>query len=170
MSLINDALKRAREAQRKDAPSGLSALPPVETHRSERDFNLFLPVMITFLVVTAFMLIGLALAKHTGKIEPKTLVAAPAVVPQVAKLPATVLPVTNPTVLPVVPVFTSLPVPKPLRVQGIAYDPVHPSAIIGGQAVSVGSLVNGLRVTSISPDSVTLVGNGRTNTLYVGQP
>ena len=31
MSLINDALKRARDAQRNDPPSGAPPLPPVES-------------------------------------------------------------------------------------------------------------------------------------------
>ena len=31
MSLINDALKRARETQRNDPPSGAPPLPPVES-------------------------------------------------------------------------------------------------------------------------------------------
>ena len=67
------------------------------------------------------------------------------------------------------PVVT-IPPPKPLRLQGIAYDAAHPSAIIGGKAVYIGSLVDGMRVTAISPDSVTLAGDGRTKTLVVGEP
>ena len=67
-------------------------------------------------------------------------------------------------------VATNPPAPKPLRLQGIAYDAVHPSAIIGGKAVSVGSLVDGMHVTAISANSVTLAGDGHTKTLVVGEP
>ena len=64
MSLINDALKRAKEAQRKETPSGGSPLWPVETNkRTERDFGLVLPVVIFFLVVAAIIFIGLAMAR-----------------------------------------------------------------------------------------------------------
>ena len=44
------------------------------------------------------------------------------------------------------------------------------SAIIGGKAVYVGSLVDGMRVTAISPNSVTLAGGGHIKTLVVGEP
>jgi hypothetical protein len=194
MSLINDALKRAKESQRKDAPSGVAPLRPVETDRPERDFHLVLPIVIVFLIVTALVLIGLSLAGHAHKISEEKLVVAPVIVPKpeavaavplVTNVPPPAALPTNPPVIskPVVaavsavppvaatnPVVTSAPVLKPLRLQGIAYDAVHPSAIIGGKAVYVGSLVNGMRVTAILPDSVTLAGNGHTKTLVVGEP
>jgi hypothetical protein len=43
---------------------------------------------------------------------------------------------------------------------------VHPYAIVGGKTVFVGDAVDGQRVTAISPDTLTLVGNGQTNQLY----
>ena len=67
MSLINDALKRAKAAQRKNIPSGVTPMRPIESTRKERDFNVFLPVLIILLIVTAIFCIGLALAKHTVK-------------------------------------------------------------------------------------------------------
>jgi hypothetical protein len=192
MSLINDALKRAKEAQRNDPPSGMSPLRSVESDQKEREFNLALPVVIVFLVVAAFVLIGLAMVKHADKKNPaETLVAAPvialkpeavAAIPLVTNTPPSTTPETNPpasvaavnppAVLVEVtnPVVTNPPPTKPLRLQGIAYDAVRPSAIIGGKAVHVGSLVDGMRVTAISPNSVTLTGNGQTKTLVVGEP
>jgi hypothetical protein len=183
MSLINDALKRAKESQRKDEPSGLSPLRPVETNPKERDFNWTLPVVIVFLIVTAFVLIGLAMVKPAGKkipaeqlavapvIEPKPQVVA--AIPLVTNQPAVTATITNSPVPPaatISPVVATVPVSKPLRLQGIAYDAAHPSAIIGSKAVFVGSLVDGMRVTAISPDSVTLAGGGHTKTLVVGEP
>jgi hypothetical protein len=186
MSLINDALKRAKESQRNDTPSGVSPMRPVETHCPERDFNFVLPVVIIFLIITALVLIGWALAGHAHKIPAEKLVAAPVVVPK-PEVVAAVPPVTNaaapavsapvvaavsaaPPVAATNSVVTGPPPPKPLRLQGIAYDAVHPSAIIGGKAVYVGNLVDGMRVTAILPDSVTLAGDGHTKTLVVGQP
>jgi hypothetical protein len=195
MSLINDALKRAKESQRNDAPSGVSPMRPVETHCPEREFNFVLPVTISLLIAVALVLIGLALAGHAHKIPAEKLVAAPVIAPKPEVAVAAVPPVTNapaPAALPTNPPAVSTPVvaavsaappvaasnsvvirpppPKPLRLQGIAYDATHPSAIIGGKAVYVGSLVDGMSVTAILPDSVTLAGDGHTKTLVVGQP
>jgi hypothetical protein len=177
MSLINDALKRAKEAQRNDIPSGVSPMRPVEANRRERDFHLVLPVVIVFLVVTAFILIGLAMIRHAVKITTNKTAVIPAIVPK-QEIAAAALLVTNPPAPAssappaevVRPVVTNLPAPRPLRIQGIAYDAAHPSAIIGGKAVYVGDWVDGMCVTAISPNSVTLAGNGQTNTLTVGQP
>jgi hypothetical protein len=169
MSLINDALKRARESQRKDSPSGLSPLRPVETHCQERNFNLVLPVTISFLIVAALVLIGLALTRHANKGPAGKIVASSLVTNQ----PSVTAPVTNLPVSPAAtirPIVATLPAPRPLRLQGIVYDAVQPSAIIGGKAVYVGSLVDGMRVTAISPNSVTLAGGGHIKTLVVGEP
>jgi len=182
MSLINDALKRAKESQQKDVAAGLSPLRPVETNLQERDFNLVLPVVIAFLVVTAFILIGLAMTRHANKGPAERIAAAPVVVPTpevaasvplVTNQPAVTASVTNSPVTPaatISPIVITPPAPKPLRLQGIAYDAVHPSAIIGGKAVYVGSFVDGMHVTVISPNSVTLAGGGHTKTLVVGEP
>jgi hypothetical protein len=194
MSLINDALKRAKESQRNDVPSGVSPMRPVDTNQPEREFHFVLPVTIFFLIAVALVLTGMALAGHAHKIPAEKLVAAPVAVPKPEAV-AAVPPVTNapapaalPTNPPAVstpavaavsaappvaatnPVVTSPPPAKPLRLQGIAYDVVRPSVIIGGKAFYVGNLVDGMRVTAILPDSVTLTGDGRTKTLVVGEP
>ena len=60
-------------------------------------------------------------------------------------------------------------VPKPVIIlQGIVYDPVHPWAIVNGKSIYLGDNVSGMRVTKISRSSITLVGNGQTNIVYVG--
>jgi hypothetical protein len=195
MSLINDALKRAKESQRKEVPSDVSPMRPVEMSEQEHGSHLVLPVVIAFLVIIAFVLIGLAMVKHSDKkIPAEQLAVAPVIVPKpqvaaavplVTNPPAPATPPTNspavstpvvaalsaaPVVAATNPVVASPPAPKPPRLQGIAYDPAHPSAIIDGKAVSVGGRVDGMRVTTISPDSVTLAGDGHTKTLVVGEP
>ena len=60
-------------------------------------------------------------------------------------------------------------VDKPTRVQGIVYDPVNPWAIISGKTVHVGDNVEGMLVTAISRDSITIAGNGQTKQLHVGE-
>jgi hypothetical protein len=63
-----------------------------------------------------------------------------------------------------VPVAPS-PQPPPLKLLGVVYSPTRPSAVLSGKVVFLGDRVQGFRVTAISPDSVTLVGNGKTNRL-----
>jgi hypothetical protein len=86
--------------------------------------------------------------------------------PNVAQLPVigpAAIASGNPDVTPVKP-------PKPpLVIQGIVNDPVRPWAIISGRTLYVGDSVRGLRVTAITRNSVTLVGDGETNRLVVGQ-
>ena len=53
--------------------------------------------------------------------------------------------------------------------QGVAFDPVRPWAIVSGRTVYVGDLVKGVRVMGITSDSVTFGSHGQSNLLYVGQ-
>jgi hypothetical protein len=167
MSLINDALKRAKDAQRKNTPpSGVSPMRPIETKREERDLSWILPVVIILLILVAVFFIALAMAKHTVK----TIVAAPEI-SATQQVEAVVAPAPNPPAPPEVigPAAINTDAPKQTRIQGIVNDPVHPWAIVSGKTVYVGDNLDGMRVMAISRDSITLVGNGQTNTLVVGQ-
>jgi hypothetical protein len=162
MSLINDALKRARESQQKNSPHNASPLTPAE-RESQSAMNRFLPWLIILLIIFACFFIGLAMANHTVT----KIVVAPDIsaTQQVESVPEPVLP--PPAVIGAAAITNNLP--KPTRVQGIGYDPVHPWAIIDGHTVYPGDKVDGMRVTAISRDSITLAGNGQTNTLILGQ-
>ena len=170
MSLINDALKRAKEAQRKNVSSGVTPMRPIEVRRRERDFSVFLPVLIILLLVAAVFFIGLALASR----KEKMIVVGPAI-----SVTQTVGTVAGPAINPPADVSPAPPpvigsaaintnAPRQTRIQGIVYDPVHPWAIINGKTVYVGDFVDGRRVTAISHSTITLAGNGRTNTFNVG--
>ena len=56
-----------------------------------------------------------------------------------------------------------------LRLQAIIFNPRRPSALISGRTVFLGDKFGELRVTRISPTSVTLSGPGRTNLLELLQ-
>jgi hypothetical protein len=145
MSLINDALKRARE-QQKNPPPGVPPLRPFEPQKSGGAPQWILPSVIIFLIVAACFFIGLAMAKHTvTQIEraPDTV----AVTQEVEAVPAPVVEPTNTAPEIQAPVF---------RVQGIVYDPVHPWAIINGKTVFVGDHVDNFRVKIITKNTVTL--------------
>jgi hypothetical protein len=59
----------------------------------------------------------------------------------------------------------SPPQPAPLKLQGIVFNPKRPSAVINGKSLFRGDRIGAFRVLAIGPDSVTLVGGGRTNVL-----
>jgi hypothetical protein len=162
MSKINDALKRAKDAQRENTPSSVPPLPPIEARPQERGANWILPGAIFFLIIVAVLLFATSAAMRLSK----TTIAEPVAAPTQAVITA-----VAPEPLPVVTNLAASPakVPQPVRVQGIVSDPVHPWAIISGKTVYVGDLVDGMRVTAISREAITLVGNGQTNKLTVGQ-
>jgi hypothetical protein len=135
-----------------------------KTGSKKQDLNLILPGLIILLMVAAFFFFGLAMAKHkvnniVGLAEADT--------NQPGENAAG--PVRPPKAEVIGPAAIAVQAPRRARIQGIAYDPVHPWAIISGKTAYVGDVVDGMRVAVIARDSVTLVGNGQTNTFVVGQ-
>jgi len=162
MSQINDALKRAQDIQAKSTPSSVSPMLPVESTHAQPGANWLWPVVILLLLLLSA---GLFIAISPGLHAEKQTVAESAPVPAVEMAPAAAAkpaPVTPAAVAP------AAPAPKPTRIQGIVYDPVHPYAIISGKTVYVGDAVDGMRVTAILPEAIMLAGNGQTNQLRVG--
>jgi hypothetical protein len=161
MSQINDALKRAKDVQPKDTPSSVPPMLPVESETRQHGANWIWPVVIILLLL---LLAGLFIAISAGSRLGQKAAAEPAPAPAVqaaAPVPAPKPPVAAPA--------AQSTAPKPALVQGIVYDPANPYAIIGGKTVFVGDTVGAMHVTAISPDAVTLVGNGQTKQLRVGQ-
>jgi hypothetical protein len=191
MSLINDALKRAKEAQRSDSPGyvvspmrpNTPAAIPVPK-RKKRNLNWILPVMIILLVLVAFFFVAMAMAKRTVKniatvpaisAAPQVEAVAPSVpappppAPTPAPATASVAPEPSPEVIDSATNSTDVAGP-PMILQGVVNDPVHPWAIVNGKTVYLGDKVNGMRVTLISRSSITLTGGqGQTTTIFVGQ-
>lgn len=180
MSLINDALKRAQEAQRPNTPSSVASLRSIETRPKDRPFISWVLVVVIFLLLAAtFAFIGLAM---TGRMATKNVVAPVQPVPPtpavlnvtpivpVVPIAAMAIPV-EPIPAPVVtsPALPALVLPGTLHVQGIAYDPVRPWAIVSGRTVYVGDLVKGVRVMEISRNFVIFGSHGQTNLLFIGE-
>ena len=172
MSLINDALKRAKNAQPNNPPpSGMSPMRPVEPRREERDFSLFLPGLILLLVVAAaIFFISQFLANRTAK----KISAAPAMTVtqevETVKAPLPELPpVIGPAAINTNPLPVAPPPPAPVLIQGIVADPAQPWAIVNGKTVHVGDLVDGMRVAAIARSTITLAGKNGTNTLGLGR-
>ena len=146
MSLINDALKQAKQSQPQNPPS---TPPPLA------------PVMIILLLAAAGIFIGLSLARHASPIAG----AQPVAATQQVETATAVLPVvTNPppatNAVAVVP-----PKPPEPKLQGILYAATRPCAIVSGKTVFIGDQVGKLRVAAITEDSVTLQSETETNVL-----
>jgi hypothetical protein len=161
MSQINDALKRAKDMQPKNTPSSVPPMQPVESPASQHGANWIWPVAIILLLL---LFAGLFIAISAGSHAEKKIVAEPLPAPVVQAAAAPAPPPAAPA-----PEAIKSTAPKPARVQGIVYDPVHPYAIVSGKTVFVGDSVDGMRVTAISRDAVTLAGNGQTSKIAVGQ-
>jgi hypothetical protein len=161
MSLINDALKQARQSQQPNPPSGQPPLRPVEP-APRRVTDWLLPLVVVALAGAAAFFIGLALARHKPSVTkaPEILAkqpAAPAVV-RVTNTPA----ISN-TVAAVPPSAAGM------KLQGVVYGEKS-WAIVDGKTVFVGDSVGGFRVKEISPNSITLESpDGSQQKLQIGE-
>jgi hypothetical protein len=193
MSLINDALRRAKEAQEQAPRAPTPPLPfrPVEPaqQRARRGPGVLVPATV---LVAA--LLGFAVVWHWTQTRSS------ATPTEVNARMAMVQPVTIPALAPPAPVSANSaapegktaaapvdnqiadmeeddapdasaptevepPQPPPLKLQGILYNPKQPSAMISGKTLFVGDKLGDSRVAAIDKDSVVLVGAGQTNVL-----
>ncbi len=158
MSLINDALKRARHNHTPRDPK--NPLPPVPP--AKEPVNVWLaPAIVIFLIFAVIFLIGWAVAHHSVH----AIVTAP---PD----PVIATQMAAEATLPIVP-----PPPPPLQLnppdapqlQGIFYSPTTPTAIVDGKTVGIGDTFQQYRVTEITKFTVTLTGtDGKAIKLSMG--
>ena len=167
MSLINEALKRAQEAQRPHSSprlASLSAPPdqPQETPFPSRTWATLLLLMAGGLLLAGLSLPGIFANKKVGlpPVPPPATLVAPLPAADVPSPPAP--PVASAPLLEI-----AAPAPEPLaladslHLQGIVFDSVKSWAIVRGKTVYIGSLIKGWRVTAITRDSVTVINKDR---------
>jgi hypothetical protein len=190
MSLINDALKRAKQSQQQNS-TGAPPLPPVEI-ASRGGTGWLLPALVIMFVAGACFFIGLAFSKR--KSPPENSPAA-AIVPAPQKVETVTAPVvaanppaetvspspaapkvetaaaeTNPPAPVEKQAAVVLPISPNLKVQGIFYDPAKPWAIVNGKTVYAGDHIGEFRVKAISKFRVTFVGaDGKEKSLGLGE-
>jgi hypothetical protein len=174
MSLINDALKQARQKPPDNGPGGQPPLQPVPAPASTTGW--LLPSIVIVLVIIAASFIGWAVMRRNANVPLTQAPPAPALAPQ----GAATIPVQTPVATPVAtaPVAAAMPAttttqavqqvasvsPPPvdppfvLKLQGIDYSPTAPSAILNGKTVHPGDSFHKYRVKSISKDAVTVIG------------
>lgn len=168
MSLINDALKQARQSQPNNPPSGSPPpLPPVES-AARGGINWFLLTLIILLLVAAGFFFELSLSKPTPL--PPATVLKRSHTRQIGVVSNSLPVVTNaPSGSNAVPVVPPPPPPPEPKLQGILFDPAQPSAIVDGKTVFVGSRVGGFHVTAISKSGVTLKNGTETKILRLSR-
>ena len=176
MSLVNDALKRAQDAQKNAQPPAPGpALRPAEPAAPQKQgVGLAMPVIIAVVVVAGLVLIWKNRQKTEARqpmVEPKPAlpaVAMPEMKPPVESVatPATPAPVVVVAEKPAPAPVVSAPAPQ-LRLQAIFYAPGHSSAIISGKTVHAGDNFKGFRVAAITQTSATLVNTTQTNVMTV---
>jgi hypothetical protein len=195
MSLINDALKRAKQAQQKNAPPPPSAAPlrPVEAplRRSPPPRSLLVPIVVAVVLMFVGAVVLVLALKGGGKTDSgnNTLTQASAVTPTPS---APVDRATNVSVAvqPTPPIITNAPsvvvptvitqtvviiekaepvtnaVPPALpKLQGILYNPARPTAFLSGKSYVIGGRVGEFTVVGITKQSVTVERAGQTNVL-----
>jgi hypothetical protein len=168
MSLINDALKRAREKQRNNPPSGAPPLPPVES-RARGDAGWILAAAAILFLAAASLILGPALFGHK---TPPTVAAKAPEIPAPPSAEAAPAPATN--TLPPPATNTNPPPAAPVeqlpKLQGVIFNAASPLAIVNGHTVSVGDRVGGFQVKQILKSSVIIQRpDGSQKTLTIGE-
>jgi biotin carboxyl carrier protein len=197
MSLINDALKKARKAQ----PAGASSadgpdLLPVEADARARGGSIFtLPFIIAAMLVMAGVLIwawyragsvelvvrgntGAATVSATTQASEPAKIVAPMTSRTATETPTSVMTASTPVVVASTDagatnvLAATAEAPKAAAVvyklEGIFYSAKRPTAVINGDLVSVGSQVEAGRVVAIDEESATVVTEaGETNLLIL---
>lgn len=181
MSLINDALKRARQAQQPhtpDAPQLRVQFRPVEPAQQPKKRNPAIWIAVVVVAVLAIGFVSRQLTRENSSGAPKEakareIVPANPIPQETATLPApTNAPIPNASELASqepAPIVDEAP-PKPApKLQAVVFDLKRPSAIISGKSVFIGDKVGDFRVAAITRESATLIGGGQTNLLVLGE-
>jgi hypothetical protein len=168
MSLINDALKRARETQRNNPPSGAPPLPPVESPARGGTGWILAAAAILFLAA-ASLILGPALVGHKA---PPTVAAKSPEIPAPPPAEAAPAPATN--TLPPPATNTNPPPATPVeqlpKLQGVIFNAASPLAIVNGHTVGVGDRVGDFQVKQILKSSVIIQRpDGSQKTLMIGE-
>ncbi len=175
MSLINDALKRATQAQ-PAAPLPGETSPPMQpvTHRPTRSMPAyFVPVLLLTLSLSCWFFVKAWGTRRPDLIRSSLDAISTSVAAREPEPPPASAPLDTP------PVGTNSPVPAstndvppppqppkppapPFKLQGIFYRPSRPAALVNTKTVYVGDKVGAAKVKAITQESVTLEIGGQT--------
>ncbi|HZF01369.1 MAG TPA: hypothetical protein VE344_05675 [Methylomirabilota bacterium] len=147
MSLINDALKQAKQSQSQNPPSGARPLPPIE-HKSSGGSGWILILAAVLFVAAACFFAGPMIFKH--KSATVIMTNSPEPIVTETKITPTNLPETSGTNA-AAEIVEQFP-----KVQGILFDAaLKPVAVVDRKTVHVGDMAGIYKVQKISRNSVT---------------
>ncbi len=149
MSLINDALKQARQEPPRIPQRPLPPLPPPDDDSDSRKVWI-IPAIVIVLVFAIVFVVGLATAHRTVRKVVETVIAETVATQAVADVTATVI-APPPEVVVVAP-------ENGPKLQGIFYSAKDPVAIVDGKTVHIGDHFLNYRVKEITRYTVTLIG------------
>jgi hypothetical protein len=170
MSLVNDALKRAKQTQQENPPP----VPPLEFRPVEpaNEGQSGSPLLVVGAVLGLIVVVtvgGLLIWAVGRQPEASLHAAARSVVePVPAAVPSTPEALPEPVNTNSHPEVVEPPKPE-LKLQAILFNPRNPSALVNGRTVYVGDRVSGARVTAITPKAVTLTSETFTNVLSLSE-
>ncbi len=186
MSLVNDALKRAKLSQPKNPTPAIGpAFRLAETTPASRSQDILFSTLVVVILLLGGVLLrqwsnaGGGELKVRARTFPNAYAANPASqqslipvqlpVPPVMIAPENTAVASEPAVTDgTVPAVAAEPLQQPntFKLQSVLYLSGNPSAVINGKVVHVHSSVNDARVVAIAPGTVTLVtAEGHTNVL-----
>ncbi len=173
MSLINDALKRAKQSQQPQQQAPTPPLVPPVSAQSDGQggANWLFSVLLVALIIGASVLLGLAFLprKPMPQTTPSAVPAPSAQIPVPASV-AVKPPAPATALAPTQSVAVVAPPPPALKVQGIFYNSDRPQAIVNGRTVYIGDNVSGFQVKLISQDKVSFIApDGSEKTLALGE-
>jgi hypothetical protein len=179
MSLINDALKRAKKTQKENpTPTPPLQFRPVEPAQEGRPRA---PLLIITAALAALALVAMgglliwvfaqqreanlqAQARTVEEAAPVAPLNKPTTTTNLASIPSTEGQTNG------LPAGETVEPPKPeLKLQGIFFNPKNPSAVVNGRTVYVGDRVSGFGVLAVTPHSVTLGNATQTNVLSLSE-
>jgi cytoskeletal protein RodZ len=188
MSLINDALKRAKQAQQDSPQAAQNAVQfrPVEPGQQQVKKNhtaIWIAVVIITGLIIGFVFRQLTRDNNTAPKEVKARENVPANAVSTESSATTKVPPAKTAstaksgkpessaqeAAPAVPVITQQEPRTVPKLQAVVFDLKRPSAIISGRSLFVGDRFDDLRVVAITQESVKLVGGGQTNVLVLGE-
>jgi hypothetical protein len=174
MSLINDALKRAKDAQKKTpavAP-GPELRPAEPLPPAARGVGMVWPMtVILFVFVSCFFIFEMR--EKVSASQPKAEIVSTATAAPAPKPPAMIAAAPKPPVVarpaaPAVAAPVVVPDPGP-KLQAVFFAPGHSTAIISGKTVRAGDSIKGFRVAAIGQNSATLTSRTQTNVMTLEQ-
>ncbi len=189
MSLINDALRQARQTQpAHSATADGPALTPVEPARHSGGSSLLLPMIIAVVLAMAVALLWIyfrsggdvLMVRASSHSQDTVEVATPQTpAPSPVLVPATT-PAATPTPVPSINAVATntnsvdgaadppKALPQVYRLQSIFFRAKNPSAVINGKTLFLGSRVGDARIVAIDEESATIVTSaGQTNVLLL---